>query len=94
MTTIRQSRRARLSILLFTIVGLGPLSACYTLLQHPRVESLNYRRPEGKSCTGCHTAQTLAAFLEPERIQAPTPPWDALTRPWWIILPDSAGGNG
>lgn len=94
MTTIRQLPSARAAILvILASLTAGPLTACYTLVQHPRVASLNYRRPEGKSCSSCHSAREVRSFLEPERLAPDTPPWDSLTHPWWIP-PDSTGGDG
>lgn len=93
MTTIRQLSPARVAILLLALAALGPLAACYTLVQHPRVASLDFRRPEGKSCTGCHGAQEVRAFLEPEHLAPEPSPWDSLTHPRWIP-PDSTGGDG
>ena len=94
MTTIRQFGSVRAAILLLLVAAVtGPLAACYTLVQHPRVESLNYRRPEGKSCTGCHTPRAINDYLHPEKLASDPPPWDSLTHPWWIS-PDSTGGDG
>ncbi len=94
MTTIRQLSAARVAILLLlALAAVGPLAACYTLVQHPRVASLNFRRPQGKSCTGCHRAEEISGFLRPEHLAPPPTPWDTLTRPWWIE-PDSTGGDG
>jgi hypothetical protein len=95
MTTIRQFSPVRVAILLLlAVVSAGPLAACYTLVQHPRVASLYFRRPpEGKSCTDCHRTEELHGFLRPANLSPETPPWDALADPWWIP-PDSTGGDG
>lgn len=95
MTTIRQFRPLRAAILcVLACASVGPLAACYTLVQHPRIASLNYQRPQGKSCTGCHTEKAVRGFLEPERLAPQPPPWDSLTDPWWIASDDSTDGGG
>jgi hypothetical protein len=94
MTTIRKISPVRVAILLLVaLASAGPLAACYTLAQHPRVASLDFRRPQGKSCTGCHRAEEIRGFLRPEKLAPDPPPWDSLTHPWWVP-PDSTGGEG
>jgi hypothetical protein len=94
MTTIRQISPVRVAILLLVAAATAfPLAACYTLVQHPRVASLNFRRPQGKSCTGCHTNQEIRGFLKPQGLADEGSPWDTLANPWWIP-PDSTGGDG
>ena len=94
MATIRQFRPARAAILLVLVVAAAvPMAACYTLVQHPRVAALNYRRPQGKSCTDCHSTRAIGDYLRPEKLTPEAPPWESLTQPWWIS-PDSTGGDG
>jgi hypothetical protein len=93
MTTIRPFRAPRLVFLAAAVVFLVPLAACYTLVQHPRVTALDYRRPADRSCTECHRAEAVRDYLRPERLPDPTHPWDALEEPWWLP-PDSTGGDG
>ena len=93
MTTIRQTAPVRAVILLFLVLATASLSACYTLMQHRRVASIDYRRPQGKSCTGCHTSREVGGYLQPARLAPDPSPWDALYRPWWLPA-DSTGGDG
>lgn len=63
-------------------------SACYTLMQHPRLAQLNYARPNSDRCETCHSNEAIWAFHHAPR----TPTADGLPGakwrtfydiPWW-----------
>jgi hypothetical protein len=81
----------RAAVLLLLAAGATLLSACYTLVQHPRVESLNYRRPAGGRCLGCHDAETVDRLVRQHRLAPDTGPWSVLSDPWFVA-PDSTRG--
>ncbi len=94
MTTIRHKSAARVTILVLMTASLAPLVACYTLVQHPRVATLGFRRPDpGKSCSSCHTSEEIRGYLRPEKFQNEPEPWNSLYHPRWLP-PDSSGGRG
>lgn len=54
--------RYRLLLVAVSISCSAALPACYTLLQHPRLSSLNYQRPEDTECVNCHTSEEIWTF--------------------------------
>ncbi|HEX5131608.1 MAG TPA: hypothetical protein VFX92_03875 [Candidatus Krumholzibacteria bacterium] len=92
MTTLRHSGAARLVILFLFAASTAVLTACYTLVQHPRVASMNFRRPQGEACTACHEPAAIRAFVRQEHLAAETGAWAVLDDPWWVE-PDTTGGG-
>jgi hypothetical protein len=60
-------------------------SSCYTLLRHPGIPRLNYRRPDpAEPCTSCHPRAMLLSAVQPDRLARERDPWSRLSHPWWI----------
>ena len=74
------------------------LSGCYTLLRHPGIARMNYRRPAPEeSCRSCHSGNEILSAITPERYVPEPGAWGDLAHPWWIQPPDttrSDGGSG
>jgi len=92
-TTRNESPGPRL--LLPALVACIALTSCYTLVEHPRVASLDFRRPSTRAgCTPCHTREAVWSFLYPQRTALDSAPWSSLQYPWWFdswVAPDSTG---
>jgi hypothetical protein len=85
--------RLRLAVALALAVA---ASGCYTLLRHPGMSQLNYRRPESETpCTSCHAREELLSFVQSRRVAAEPDPWGRLAHPWWIAASaDTARSDG
>jgi hypothetical protein len=60
-------------------------TGCYTLLRHPGIPSLNYRRPaRDEPCTSCHSRAEIVSSVRPDRAPREPDPWGRLSHPWWI----------
>jgi hypothetical protein len=59
--------RYRLTLIAVAICCVLAAPACYTLLEHPRLASLDYQRPDDKRCANCHTSEEIWAFNNPPR---------------------------
>jgi hypothetical protein len=67
------------------LLAMALLPACYTLFRHPRLQQLNYRRPESNRCQTCHASQELWRYTHPSTMPARTGPWGAFyDTPWWF----------
>lgn len=94
------SRRVRLLLAAFALLAMAPLPACYTLFRHPRLQQLDYRRPESSRCGTCHASGELWRFTHPVAMPPHPGPWgEFYDRPWWFerrwdVEPDSAAGGG
>jgi len=76
--------RRNLLLLALAATLLVLLPACYTLFQHPRLESMRYSRPES-DCLKCHSRESLWQFLHNETDVADKSAWDEYyNRPWWF----------
>lgn len=98
LTTTRTGERVRTVIAILTLLVLGCIPACYTLVQHPRVASRNFNRPSPQeSCTSCHTRNEVWGYLHPERVTLDAPPWAVLEVPHWLhdraTNPDTTRGR-
>jgi len=61
------------------------LPACYTLLQHPRLASLNYARPGDKNCLNCHAEAELRQLVIAHQKPDSRDPWRTYyDEPWWF----------
>ena len=96
MTTTRIRRPSRFGRLVVLLLLAASLQGCYTLLRHPGIPQLNYRRPPGDSaCASCHSQKDLSAALSPERLDAAPGSWGAFSAPWWVHpAPDSTRSDG
>jgi hypothetical protein len=60
------------------------LPACYTMFQHPRVESERYARPS-TGCLNCHSRESLWQLVHNVTDSADETAWDEYyNRPWWF----------
>jgi hypothetical protein len=63
------------------------LPACYTLLKHPRLASMDYQRPESTQCSGCHNNTEVWKFNHSNNIRAYAGRDGAWSEyyeiPWW-----------
>ena len=48
---------------------IAAVPACYTLLKHPRLASLDYQRPDDSLCLSCHSNAEIWNFNHPNNIQ-------------------------
>ena len=96
MTTTRRRRPLLLAPLVAALLLAVAAQGCYTLMRHPGIPSLNYRRPPADhACTSCHSQAELLASLMSERIDAEPGPWGSLSHPWWVHpSPDSTRSDG
>ena len=56
------SYRYRFLLAAAIVVALTGLPACYTIMKHPQLASLDYARPDDKNCTKCHSDEEIWAF--------------------------------
>jgi hypothetical protein len=66
----------RLYLFVALLVTVALTSACYTILKHPRLAHLDYRRPDNKQCAACHSSDEIWGFHHLP--YAPT-----TDVPWW-----------
>lgn len=57
--------RYRLLLLTIPAAILAVVPACYTLIEHPRLASMDYNRPDDKQCVNCHTSEDIWEFNHP-----------------------------
>jgi hypothetical protein len=62
--------RALIAVGLLLIIAFLP--ACYTLLKHPRLAEINYRRPDDKNCENCHSNSDIWKFNHNNKINTLT----------------------
>lgn len=83
MTT--RTRRTRLLATIAAVAAAVLTPACYTLLQHPRLASLDYARPSSKHCLTCHTEQQLRTLVAGSRHAQTQQAWRSYyDEPWWF----------
>lgn len=71
------------------------LSGCYTLLQHPGVARMNYRRPDSSQpCLSCHSREEIDAAIRDARRDREPGAWASLSHPWWLAGRDSTRSDG
>lgn len=56
------TNRYRFFLAGLAVIGVALIPACYTLMEHPRLASLDYARPDDKRCTNCHSSEETWAF--------------------------------
>jgi hypothetical protein len=59
--------RTLIAVVLLGIIAVLP--ACYTVLKHPRLASLDYQRPKDSACLNCHSNAEIWNFNHPNNIQ-------------------------
>jgi hypothetical protein len=95
MTTRRTGPSSLRYRLLAAFVLIALFEGCYTLVRHPGIPELNYRRPDaGTPCTSCHPAGQRLAFVSSQRLDRAHGPWGALADPWWFEPEDSTRSVG
>jgi hypothetical protein len=60
------STRYRSLLVAVLLCSVVTAPACYTLLKHPRLASMDYQRPEGDPCANCHSNEEIWSFNHPE----------------------------
>lgn len=70
------SKPCRLYLFVVLLVTVAVTPACYTILKHPRLAHLDYRRPDDKQCLTCHTSDEIWGFHH-------LPHSPATDIPWW-----------
>jgi hypothetical protein len=72
------SYRYRFVLAAAIVVALTGLPACYTIMKHPQLASLDYARPDDRNCTNCHSEQEIWGFNH-----TPTKPtYQSYSRAW------------
>ena len=95
MTTRRTGPSSLRFRLLAAFVLIALFQGCYTLVRHPGIPEINYRRPDaGTPCTSCHAEGDRLAFVSAQHLDRARGPWGALTHPWWFDNDDSTRTNG
>jgi len=56
------STRYRSLLVVASLLSAASLSACYTLLKHPRLAELDYGRPDSRQCGNCHSSEEIWSF--------------------------------
>jgi hypothetical protein len=83
MTT--KSRRTSLVPIAVALSAALLLSACYTLMQHPRLAQLDYARPSDKRCLNCHAEADLRRLVIAHQHSSSRDPWRSYyDEPWWF----------
>ena len=83
MTT--SSRRTPPLLAVAALVAAALLPACYTLMQHPRLASLSYARPDDKHCLNCHAEPELRQLVIGQQRSGSRDPWSTYyDEPWWF----------
>ena len=72
------SYRYRFLLAAAIVVALTGLPACYTIMKHPRLASMEYGRPEDSQCTNCHSDEETWAFNHP----SPKPTYQSYSNAW------------
>jgi hypothetical protein len=71
------------------------LSGCYTLMQHPGVARMNYRRPDStQPCRSCHSQEEIDGALRHAHRDHEPGAWGQLSHPWWLSARDSTRSDG
>ena len=83
MTT--RTRRTTILLAAAALAAAVLLPACYTLMQHPRLASLDYARPSDKRCLNCHAEADLRRLVIARQHTASRDPWRTYyDEPWWF----------
>jgi hypothetical protein len=73
ISTMSKPCRPYLFVALLVTVAIAP--GCYTILLHPRLAQLDYRRPDHKHCSACHTSAEIWGFHHLPKAPATDVPW-------------------
>ena len=81
---------------LFLCAVLPVMSACYTIMRHPRIAEADHQVTNNYRCLDCHTENEVYNYHHPITISRPPVDWDdALYAPWWYdaYWPDDNGSE-
>ncbi len=96
LTTTRNRGPTPRTLVLLVLVGSIASVSCYTLVEHPRVASLEFRRPSTRGdCTSCHTRDEVWSYVYPRHMVLDSAPWSSLQYPRWFdsrVRADSTKG--
>jgi hypothetical protein len=59
--------RCRFILTAVIVSSAAAIPACYTIMDHPRLASLDYARPDDNRCSNCHSNEEIWAFNNPSK---------------------------